>query len=265
MKHTASLCWQMALASIRGQMQYRFSFIVGVLGGMFFQGLGIVMIWAILETFTSLGNWGLAEIALLYGLRLTAHGLYLVFFSSLYGIDDFVREGQYDRLLVRPVHPLLQLMFTDFRITVLGDLVGGIAILLAALSRVDVEWNAAHVLLVIGAILGGAMLDGAFQILPAALSFRFVESWPARVVFDDVFSRYGNYPTDIFGGIGSRILTFLVPVAFVAWLPAAILLGKETFMPDWAGWLTLPVGIVVMVVAIVTFMRASRGYQSSGN
>lgn len=263
--NSVTLCWHLVTASIRGQMQYRLNFVIGVLSGLFFQGIGIVFVWAILETFTSLGGWSFSEIALLYGMRLTSHGLYLTFFSSFYSIDDMVREGRYDRLLVRPIHPLLQLMFTDFRIAVLGDLMGGIAILSAALMWEDIQWTPVMVLLLLAAILGGAMIDGAFQVLPASLSFRYIESWPARVIFDDVFTRFGNYPVHIFGVAAERVLTFVVPLAFVAWLPAATLLGKPTFLPEWVGWLSLPIGILVFTIAIATFIRGSRGYQSSGS
>lgn len=265
MIQTASLCLHLMMASIRGQMQYRVSFTIGVLSGMLFQGLGIVMIWAILETFTSLGDWQFGEIALLYGLRLTAHGVYLLFFSSMYSIDDMVREGDWDRPQVRPLHPLLQLMFGRIRIAVIGDLVGGIAILMAALSMVKIDWNIGIVLLLGGAIIGGAMIDGAFQILPASLTFKYIESWPARVISDDIFSRYGNYPIDIFGNIAARILTFVIPLAFVAWLPVATMLDKPTFLPSWTGWLSLPTGIVVFTTAVVTFVKSSRHYQSSGH
>ncbi|MCO5218163.1 MAG: ABC-2 family transporter protein [Thermomicrobiales bacterium] len=259
------LCWHMATASIRGQMQYRASFVIGVLSGMFFQGLGIIMIWAILDTFSVIGEWSFGEIAMLYGMRLTAHGVYLIFFSSMYSIDDLVREGGFDRLLVRPIHPILQLMFTDFRITVLGDLAGGLAILIAAVNLVDVHWTATNTTLIVLAVIGGAMIDGAFQVLPASLTFRYIESMPARVIFDDMFSRFGNYPVDIFGSIATRLLTFLIPLAFVAWLPVSLLLDKPTFLPPWAGWLSLPVGVVAMAVALWVFVRSSRAYQSSGS
>lgn len=262
---TLSLLWHMVTASIRGQMQYRLNFVIGVLSGAFFQGIGIVFVWAILETFDSLGGWNFGDIALLYGLRLTAHGIYLTFFSSFFSIDDMVREGRYDRLLVRPVHPMLQLMFSEFRVTVLGDLVGGIVILAAALSLQDIAWTPAYVILLIGAVIGGAMIDGAFQMLPASLTFRYIESWPARVIFDDVFSRFGNYPVHIFGQIAERLLTFVVPLAFVAWLPVATLLDKPTFMPHWAGWLSLPIGTIAFSLAVMVFLRASRHYQSSGS
>lgn len=265
MIQTLSLCWHMATASIRGQMQYRASFIVGVLSGMFFQGLGIVMIWAILDTFSVIGDWSFGEIAMLYGMRLTAHGLYLIFFSSIFSIDDLVREGGFDRLLVRPIHPILQLMFTEFRITVLGDLAGGLAILIAAVNLVDVDWTTANITLIVLAIFGGAMIDGAFQILPASLTFKYIESMPARVVFDDLFSRFGNYPVDIFGSIATKILTFLIPLAFVAWLPVASVLHKPTFLPPWTGWLSLPIGMIAMTLALWVFVRSSRSYQSSGS
>lgn len=262
---TFSLLWHMVTASIRGQMQYRLNFFVGVLSGLFFQGIGIVFVWAILETFDSLGGWSFSEIALLYGLRLSAHGVYLLFFSSFMNIDNMVRDGAYDRLLVRPIHPVLQLMFSDFRITVIGDIVGGITILAAALTLQDIAWTPSLALLVVGAIIGGALIDGAFQVLPASLTFKYIESWPARVIFDDIFSRFGNYPIHIFGQIAERILTFVVPVAFVAWLPAATLLDKPTYLPAWAGWMSVPIGIVGFAIAMGTFIRSSRHYQSSGH
>lgn len=262
---TVKLLWHMVTASIRGQMQYRLNFVIGVLSGLFFSGIGIIFVWAILETFDSLGDWSFAEIALLYGLRLSAHGTYLIFFSSFMNIDNMVRDGAYDRLLVRPVHPMLQLMFTEFRVTVIGDFVGGIAILVAALTLQDISWTPWLVLLLIGAIIGGALIDGAFQVLPASLTFKYIESWPSRVIFDDIFSRFGNYPIHIFGQVTERILTFIVPVAFVAWLPVATMLDKPTFLPNWAGWMSVPIGIIAFGMAIFVFIRSSRQYQSSGH
>lgn len=262
---TLSTCWTLIRASVRGQMQYRVSFLMEVLAGLAYQSLGIVFIWAILSRFQSIGGWGLSEIAMLYGMRLSGHGLYLLFFSNLFRIDDFVREGGYDRFLVRPIPPLLQLMFSTIRITVLGDFLGGMVILGVALTRVDIDWSPAHVLLLVLAVIGGALIDGAFQIGPAALAFRFLESWTLRVIFDDIFSRFGNYPTSILGMPVRNVLTFIVPMAFMAYLPAATLLGRETHLPVWAGWLTPVVGIVAFGLALWLFVRASRGYQSSGH
>lgn len=263
--YTLSICWSLIRASVRGQMQYRISFLMEVLAGMAYQSMGFVFIWAILARFQTLGGWGLSEIALLYGMRLTAHGLYMLFFSNVFRIDDFVREGGYDRFLVRPIPPLLQLMFSTIRVTVVGDFVGGLVILGAALTRVDIAWSPSHVLLLVLALIGGAMIDGTFQIGPAALTFRFLESWTLRVIFDDIFSRFGSYPTSILDRPVRNVLTFIVPMAFMAYLPAAALLERDTYLPAWTGWLSPVVGMVAFSLALWIFVRASRGYQSSGH
>lgn len=262
---TVAICWSLVRASVRGQMQYRVSFLMEVLAGMAYQAIGIIFIWAILARFQSLGGWGLSEIALLYGMRLTAHGLYMLFFSSFFRIDDFVREGGLDRYLVRPLPPLLQLMFSSIRVTVLGDFFGGLVILVAALTQVEIAWTAANVVLLGLALIGGALIDGAFQVGPAALTFRFLESWTLRVIFDDIFSRFGNYPTSILDRPVRNVLTFIVPMAFMAYLPAATLLERETYLPGWSGWLAPVVGVVAFAVALWAFTRASRGYQSAGH
>jgi ABC-2 type transport system permease protein len=262
---TLSICWSLVLASIRGQMQYRMSFLMEVLAGMTFQAMGFVFVWAILSRFEALGGWSLEEIAFLYGMRLTAHGLYLLFFSRVFAIDRMVREGEYDRFLLRPIPSMLQLMFGSFRIAVIGDFLGGIIILGAALTRVDIEWTPAKVVLFASAIVGGGMIDGAFQIGSAALTFRFLDSWPLRVTFDDIFSNFGNYPASILERPARSFLTFIVPMAFMAYLPAALLLGRDTYLPSWAGWLAPFVGAAAFALALWIFTRASRGYQSSGH
>jgi ABC-2 type transport system permease protein len=263
--YTLSICWSLVWASIRGQMQYRVSFLMEVAAGLAYQSVGFLFIWAILARFQSLGGWSLGEIALLYGMRLSAHGLYMLFFSSFFRIDDFVREGGYDRLLVRPTPPLLQLMFTSVRVTVLGDFFGGVIILGASLTRVDIDWTPANVVLLVLVLIGGALIDGAFQVGPAALTFRFLESWTLRVIFDDIFSRFGSYPTSILDRPVRNVLTFILPMAFMAYLPAAALLGRDTYLPVWFGWLAPVVGVVAFGLALWLFVRASRGYQSSGH
>jgi len=263
--HTLAVCWSLVLASVRGQMQYRASFLMEVAAGLGYQGIGFLFIWAVLDRFEALGGWTLEEIALLYGMRLTAHGIYILFFSQLIRIDDFVREGGYDRYLVRPLPPLLQLMFSSMRITAIGDFIGGVLILGAALSRVDVEWTPARIALLALALLGGALIDGAFQVAPAALTFRYLDTWPARLIFDDIFSRFGNYPVSILDRPARTFLTFIVPMAFMAYLPASTLLGRGTYLPLWAGWLAPVVGTALFALALWAFSRASRGYQSAGH
>jgi ABC-2 type transport system permease protein len=53
-----------------------------------------------------------------------------------------------------------------------------------------------------------------------------VDTSALRVFVDDVFSRFGSYPMKVFGGVTEWLLTFVLPAAFMAYVPAGVVLGK---------------------------------------
>lgn len=263
----ASLCWVLVAASIRGQMQYRLNFLMSIAFGLMFQGLGFVFILIVLGQFEEIGGWTLSEVAFLYGMRLTSHGLWVMAFSQLFRIDRIVREGEFDRMLVRPMPMMLQLMFGAFRLPAIGDLLGGLLVMGWALTRVDIDWTVPKALFLVAALIGGAMIDGAFQLGPAALTFRALDSFPLRWLFDDLFNRFGGYPLSIFGKGAQVALMWIVPVAFVAWLPSTVILDKTDTLtvPAWLPWFSPVLGVLLISLAAWLFVRESRQYQSSGS
>ena len=69
MTHSLSLALVLAAAYIRGQMEYRFNFVVSVVMGLVYQLTGFVFVWVLIVRFSDLGGWTLGEIAFLYGLQ----------------------------------------------------------------------------------------------------------------------------------------------------------------------------------------------------
>ncbi len=175
-------------------MQYRLNFLIEVAFGLVFQSIGFVFIWVVLGRFQAIAGWSLNDVTLLYGMRLTSHGIWLLMFSRLFGIDRIVQQGEYDRMLLRPMPAMLQLMFSSFRVAVIGDVIGGCLLLTVALTIVEIDWTPAKVIFLIASLIGGAMLDGAFQLGPASLTFRFLDSWPLRLTFDTVFTSLAATP-----------------------------------------------------------------------
>ncbi len=263
----ASICWHSVLASIRGEMQYRVSFLIQLVFGFVFQTIGFIFVAVVLTNFASVGGWGLWEVGLLYGIRLTGHGLWVVSMNQLFRFDMIVQEGEWDRFLIRPMPLWAQLMFTQFRIAPLGDFVSGIALLGIALTRVDIDWSAGLVAFLLLAVLGGALIDGAFQLGAAAFAFRYLETLPLRIVFDDLQGRFASYPMGIFERPLRVFMTWIVPMAFMAWLPATVMLGRtaELPFPAWVAWLSPLVGFALIAGAIWLFRTMSRQYQSAGH
>lgn len=263
---TVAICWDMVRTSAREQMQYRANFLIEVAFGLVFQTLGFAFIWVVVGQFGAIGGWSLAEVTLLYGIQLAGQGLWALAFSRLMLIEGLVREGEYDRMLVRPLPLALQFMFGGFRIATLGEVLSAVILLVAGVTAVDIAWTVPKGLYFVLAIAGSAMIRGAFELLPSALVFRTLTSSQIGVVHY-IFDQFGGYPLTIFERRLRGFLTFLVPVAFIAWVPGAVLLDRtdELPVPAWIAWSSPLIGVVLLAFAWWVFLRESRLYQSTGS
>ena len=256
----------LARASMRSEFQYRANAISSVIGGILYQLTGFLVVFIIVDRFNSIGGWTLAEITLLYGMRLTSHGVFYLCFSQLFDLDRVLISGEFDRFLVRPIHPLLQMFTRKLRVNCFGDLIGGTALLVAAAPRVAIDWGPLSVGFLVLAIVGGALVEGSVQVTLSSLSFRFLNALAVRTTANEIFNQYGNYPQRISPTALQYALTFVLPVAFVAWFPASALLDRTggLVVPGWLAWLAPLIGLGAFLIALRIWNRASRGYQSSG-
>lgn len=265
--HKFAIVGALASASIRSEFQYRANAITSILGGMLYQFTGFVTVWIVVARFNEIGGWTLGEITFLYGMRLTAHGIFYACFSQMFEADQVLLSGEFDRFLLRPISPLVQLFTRKLRINGFGDLIGGSALLAVAGSRVDVDWSPQAVLFLLAAVVGGALVEGAVQISLGSLSFRFLQTMSVRTTVNEVFNLYGNYPFSIFPRVLEYLLTFALPVAFVAFLPSTLVLSREDSLhvsPVLAAAAPV-VGVVLFLIAIRIWKWQSRNYQSSGH
>src|SRR6188472_4413446 len=205
----------LASAAIRAEFQYRANVVTSAIGGFIYQLTGFVTIWIIVARFSELGGWTLADITFLYGMRLASHGVFYACFSQLFELDRVLVTGEYDRFLLRPMPTLAQLFTRKLRINCLGDLAGGALLLVVATMHVDATWTGGKIVLLVLAVLGGAMIEGSVQIILGSLSFRFLNTLAVRMTGNEIFNMYGNYPTKIFPTLVEYLLTFALPVAFV--------------------------------------------------
>ncbi len=261
------LYFTLLAAGLRSELPYRVNFVTAIVMGLVYQTTGFVFIWVVLARFHWLAGWSFGEISFLYGLRLLAHGCSVVAFGYLHRFETMVIQGDFDRCLIRPVSPLLQVLTARFPIGAVGDLVGGIAVFSLSLTLITVGWNAGLIVYFLLALVGAALLEAALKLAIAALSFRALSTRSVVALVDDVFGTFGSYPTTIFGGVGQVLLTYVLPVAFVAYLPAAWILGRtgELGFPPALALAAPLVGPTLFVSATYLWIRESREYQSVGH
>lgn len=254
-------------ACIRGAAQYRANFLVMVVMGLVYQGTGFAFIWVILSRFDRLGGWSLGEVAFLYGLRLVTHAFSVLLSGNIRGMDWHIRRGEFDRFLLRPLPPLLQLIGNDVQINAFGDLLGGIVLFGAAMATVPIDWTAPAIVYLVLAITGGTLLEMGLDLIIGTLAFRFFETDALLNLLDTFFSDFGNYPLHIFGGTIQFLLTFGLPLAFMAYFPAAVLLGHtgDIGVPAAVAYAAPLAGVLWWLVAVRFFRHEIGRYQSAGH
>ncbi|MFE2923118.1 ABC transporter permease [Streptomyces goshikiensis] len=252
---------------IRSTMTYRTSFFLATFGNAAVQLLDFVAIYIMFSHVEALGGFSLPEIALLYGSCSASLGLADLLLGNTDRIGVRVRDGSLDTMLVRPVPLLAQVAADRFALRRLGRIVQGLGVLGWAVWALDVAWTPGKVLLVPVMIVAGAAIFAAVMLAGAA--FQFVAGDAAEV--QNSFTYGGNtmlqYPPTVFGKDLLRGVTFIVPLAFVNWLPALHVLGRPDplGLPGWVGYLSPLVAFVAFLPASLAWRAGVRSYRSTGS
>ena len=114
--------------SVRGQLQYRGAFIMQTISHMVMTGTEIIGIWALFKRFGNLPDWSLEQVAMFYGLvQIT----WSIADAMARGFDVFggtVKNGDFDRMLLRPRSTVLQLIGQEFTLRRVGRFAQGLAL-----------------------------------------------------------------------------------------------------------------------------------------
>ncbi|MFJ5719778.1 ABC transporter permease [Streptomyces sp. NPDC093149] len=252
---------------LRSTMAYRASFAMTAFGNFAATAFDFVTILLMFSHVDALGGYSLPEVALLYGASGTAFGLADLVMGSMDRLGRRVRDGTLDTLLVRPVPVLAQVAADRFALRRLGRITQGALVLGYALVALDVDWTPLRVVMIPLMLLSGAAIYAAVFVAGAA--FQFVAQDASQV--QNSFTYGGNtllqYPPSIFAKDLVRGVTFVVPLAFVNWLPALYVLGRDypLDLPDWVAFLPPVVAGLCGLLAGLAWRTGLRAYRSTGS
>ncbi|MEV7070043.1 ABC transporter permease [Streptomyces sp. NPDC093990] len=252
---------------VRSAMTYRTSFVVTMCGNLLMTGLDFAGILLMFSQVDSLGGWGLPEIAFLYGLSVTAFGIADLVLGSMDVLGSRIRDGSFDILLVRPAPVLAQIGADRFAVRRLGRIVQGTVVLVWALAAVDVDWSAAKVLLVPVMVVSGAVIFCAVFVAGAAFQIFAQDASEVQNAFTYGGTTLLQYPPTVFGKDFVRGVTFMLPLAFVNWVPASYVLDRPypLELPQWAAFTPPLVAVVCCALAGLAWRAGLGSYRSTGS
>lgn len=254
-------------ARIRADWQYRTSFFLFLASQTLVASLDLAVVAAIFSQVDSLAGWSGVEVALLFGLSGVPFGLADLTISQVELASRHIKAGTFDLFLLRPLSPLLHLSASEFALRRLGRTVQPLVVLAGALALAPIDWSVEAVLLVPVTLVSGTVIFGSVWVVTSSISFWTVDSQEVANAFTYGGSLATSYPIDLLATWLRRLLTFLVPLAFVAYFPAARLLGREEplGLPNVIAWATPLVALAAALVARAVWRLAVRHHRSTGS
>lgn len=253
--------------SLRGQMQYRASFVLQALGHFGVTFIEFVAILALFQRFESLDGWSLPDVAVFYGFIGVS---FAIADSVARGFDLFsnmVREGEFDRVLLRPRSTVLQLLGQELQLKRIGRLLPGIAVLLWGMHRLGLDWTAARAVLAIWIVAGNVALFVGLVIVQATMCFWTIETLEIMNSFTYGGSFAARYPISIYERWLREVFTYLVPIACTSYYPIVWFLDQPDPLhaPTWFQAAAPAAGFVFLALALGLWRFGVRHYRSTGS
>ncbi|RAG81038.1 transporter [Streptacidiphilus pinicola] len=252
---------------IRAALAYPASFWMTMLGNLGASGMDFVIIIVMFLHTHALGGWSLPQVAFLYGTSGLTLGLADLFVGSLDQLGVRVREGSVDTILVRPVPALAQLAGDRFALRRIGRVAQSGAVLVWSLVQLDLAWTPLKALVFVSLLLSGTLIFGSVFVGGSAFHFFMADAAEVQNSFTYGGATMLQYPPTIYARDIVRGTVFGVPLAFVNWLPALYLLGRNDplGLPSWFRFASPVAALLCVAAAGLLWRTGVRSYRSTGS
>jgi len=245
------------------RISYRGDFFISLTTSMAATIFSLGFVVVLFQKATQLAGWRLEEVVFLWGFTQIPYGLFNVISLNLYDFgNNYIIEGKFDRVLLRPVSSLFQVLFETFRIESLQEVVTGTFCMWWASHRLGIHWTVGRFsTLLFFAVCAAIIYVSIFLILSAVSFF-----WEDRIgVHPPVWNviAFGRYPLSIYSGVVQFFLCWIIPFGLASFYPSVRLLGR-TVTPEYLPLVPV-VAVVFLAIAISLWNFGTRHYSSTGS
>jgi viologen exporter family transport system permease protein len=247
----------------KARLEYRLDFFSSVFASFLGTAASFGFLLIVFSRVPAVTGWRFEEMVFLYGFSLVPLGIFNVLSWNLYMFPDrYLIEGRFDRVLVRPVSSVFQVLFEAFRLESLQETVTGLVAVVWASRRLGLTWGVLDVVLFAAWALCGAVIYLAIFVGLSATSF-WIED---RIgIVPPIFNlmQFGRYPLTIYDAWIRFALSFVIPFAFASFYPTIRFLRRDEFLREF--WAVPLVAAITVTVALFAWSCGVRRYHSTGS
>lgn len=243
------------------EMQFRGHFVMTIVVGVLQLGLALVPVLLLYGFTDEVRGWSRSESIALVGMFQLMFGvLSLAIEPNALGFAGYIREGELDMVVVRPMSSQFYVMTRWLQPAEVFSVLSGIAVLLLGLE--DNGWpTAGGVVQMLVLLACGITMLACVWSATSWLAFWMTSADPLPALALDVMQA-GRYPVSFFPVAVRVIFVGLIPIAFATTFPVEALLGRGNWWMTSAG-----VGLTAaMLVLLRAYWRfAIRFYTSASS
>lgn len=249
---------------LKGRFAYRLDVLIQMMFALSTQIASLIFILTIFSHIPDINGWSYGEILFIYGFAQTSIALFSMFFSNLTRLGRFyILDGNLDRILIRPLLPLFQIIIARLNIGSLSTLAMGVGALLYASAKLNLSLSFLQFFLLVGLIFSATLTFAGMVFILVSLTFWVKDptgaiAWPLMTVRD-----FAKYPITIYSPALQVLLSWILPLAFTSFYPATLFLGRKDYILY--AYLTPVIALLTWGIGTFVWNLGLRKYESSGS
>lgn len=248
---------------LKTSMQYRLNMFMLSISSCLISVGELIAIFLMFQNFKSVGYWGFYETSLMFGLVTAIYAFTECFARGYDEFPNLIKNGDLDRILVRPSSIITQIFGTKIELSKLLRMSLGLLVIIISLIKLNISWTFAKVLVLLATFAGGCLIIWGVMLVGAGISVFSVENLEFINIFTNGAKEIAYYPVNIYNKWLARVFTFIIPVASFNYLPISYLMGYGN-LPQWLYALSPLMGFVFVIPCLLFFKWSLKRYQSTG-
>ena len=250
------------LMLIKMQLEYKKAFIISVIGSFLITFLLTISVYFLFEEFEQIGNWTFYEVAFLFGMVFLNFSISEMFLRGLDHFENIIKNGEFDRILIRPQNALMQATCTEFDLSKIGRILQCLIVIGISLTNLNIEWNLYKVFVFVLMNIGCFIIFLGIFILKASFCFWTIQGLEFMNILSEGGKKVAQYPIDIYAKWFRMFFTFIVPFGLVNYYPVLYLFGKAD---NWYLGILPLFTILFLIPCILVWKIGVKHYESTGS
>lgn len=259
MKKYIHIWWLFVLQASQTALLSRFGASLFIIGKLirFFSFLLLLILLS--NKITAIAGYTIWQIALFFITFSLIDSIPQFIFREVYRFRNYVVNGDFDYILIKPLSPLFRSLFGGSDILDIPTLL--LYVIGIIFCIVHITYTTQGLILYISLIINSLLIATAFHIFILSLGIITTEVDNAMMFYRDL-TVMGRFPIDIYQEPIRSILTFVIPVGIMMTVPVKALIGL------YSGLLVLiayAVGISIFCLSLLLWRYALRLYTSASS